>query len=675
MEQSRLAAAKKRSEAEMWVHNHAIPNIRNFIARKDYRAAFELAERAEQAVPEDPILVELRPEFSAIWSVSSVPAGAEVNGKPYSDPPADWRPLGRTPLERVRLPRGLVHWKLTREGYAPVEGFRESKDGRIEFTLDRRDVLPEGMVRVAGNQYRATYYGTEDTSTVELEDYFIDRYEVTNRRFKEFVDAGGYETREYWKQPFVKASGEDWKPSYIKATGEESTMLAWEAAMREFRDATGKPGPATWRDGTFPPGEDEFPVGGITWYEAAAYAEFVGKSLPTITHWVRASGLAQAGLIMPLSNFGRVGPVRVGTALGLGPFGTSDMAGNLKEWCWNKDAGDRRCVAGGSWDEYEYMFSIIDYASAWDRSFHNGFRCVKYVSEKNIPPALLKSIQPEIGRDYDKETPASDEVFQVYKSFYSYEKSPLNARVDAREESADSVHETISLDTAYDQDRVIAHLYLPRTNGPPYQGVVFFPPITGYFEKSFPKANPPPEVAFLVKAGRAVLWPVYHGMYERSSDRPFRGERAQIVAEVKDFGRCVDYLDVRKEIDPEKLAYFGVSYGALHGVIQLAVEDRLKVGVLVVGGFPTGRAISPEIDPIHFAPRVRRPVLMLNGRNDPFFPVRSSQRPLYQRLGSPAKDKMHITYDVPGHSVPPAEAEKEMLAWLDRYLGPVRRQL
>jgi len=55
--------------------------------------------------------------------------------------------------------------------------------------------------------------------------------------------------------------------------------------MAEFRDATGRPGPSTWELGTYPQGRSDYPVGGVSWYEAAAYAEFVGQSLPTVYHW------------------------------------------------------------------------------------------------------------------------------------------------------------------------------------------------------------------------------------------------------------------------------------------------------------------------------------------------------------------------------------------------------
>jgi len=64
------------------------------------------------------------------------------------------------------------------------------------------------------------------------------------------------------------------------------SQLSWEEAMSYFKDQTGNFGPANWSSGIFPTGEDQYPVSGISWYEAAAYAEFSHKSLPTLYHWL-----------------------------------------------------------------------------------------------------------------------------------------------------------------------------------------------------------------------------------------------------------------------------------------------------------------------------------------------------------------------------------------------------
>ena len=115
------------------------------------------------------------------------------------------------------------------------------------------------MVRVVGGRDPVRFGLVGD-----VDDFWIDRFEVTNRQFKEFVDQGGYRRRDYWREPFI----------------EGGRSVPWEEAVGRFRDATGRPGPATWKSGTYPDGQADFPVGGVSWYEAAAYAAFAGKSLP-----------------------------------------------------------------------------------------------------------------------------------------------------------------------------------------------------------------------------------------------------------------------------------------------------------------------------------------------------------------------------------------------------------
>lgn len=116
---------------------------------------------------------------------------------------------------------------------------------------------------------------------------------------------------------------------------------------------------ATWELGSYPDGQGDFPVGGVSWYEAAAYCESVGKSLPTVYHWYKAAGLGIASDILRFSNFDGKGPSAVGSHQGLGPYGTYDMAGNIKEWTWN-ETGSKRYILGGAWNESKYMFATED---------------------------------------------------------------------------------------------------------------------------------------------------------------------------------------------------------------------------------------------------------------------------------------------------------------------------
>ena len=79
----------------------------------------------------------------------------------------------------------------------------------------------------------------------------------------------------------------------------------------------------------------------------------------------------------------------------------------------------------------------------------------------------------------------------------------------------------------------------------------------------------------------------------------------------------------------------------------------------------------PEADVINFLPRMKSPYLMLNGKNDTFFPLETSQKPMFKLIGTAEKDKKMIIYEG-GHLVPRSDLIKETLVWFDRYLGAVK---
>ena len=107
------------------------------------------------------------------------------------------------------------------------------------------------------------------------------------------------------------------------------------------------------------------------------------------------------------------------------------------------------------------------------------------------------------------------------------------------------------------------------------------------------------------------------------------------------------------------------------GAIVPAIEKRFKVSVLLVAGLNMQKSL-PEVEQHNYLPRNTIPTLMLNGKYDFFFPYESAQRPFYELLGTPENDKKLILYEG-SHSVPRLELIKEVLAWLDTYLGPVEQ--
>ena len=316
-----------------------------------------------------------------------------------------------------------------------------------------------------------------------------------------------------------------------------------------------------------------------------------------------------------------------------------------------------------------------------DRSPKNGFRCALYPSPEKIPKKAFQEegLPEDEFPDLYKQRPVADSVFQAYREQFSYDKADLQARVEWRKENSEGwIQEKVTFDAAYGGERVIAYLFLPREHAPPYQTVIFFPGAAASYRRSSQdlETQYSGDLSFIIKNGRAVLYPVYKGTFERGNDSLAAlaeewGESHQsaelMIQQIKDFRRCVDYLETRQDIDGKKLAFYGISWGGRFGAIIPAVEPRLKASVLA--GASMFLTLRPEVSPINYVTRVKIPTLMLNGKFD-MRPEKTIQ-PMYGLLGTPAPDKQLKLYET-DHLPPRNELIKETLAWLDRYLGPVQ---
>jgi cephalosporin-C deacetylase-like acetyl esterase/predicted Ser/Thr protein kinase len=648
-----------------WAREQALPEVLERAAAEDYVGAFKLAVQAERYIADDPLLLRAWPQFSARATIESTPPGADVYMKPYERPDDAWEYLGKTPIA-TRIPRGHFRWKVEHAGYELLEQARRTgnntsmgDDLRFAWTLQPAGTSPAGMIRVEGATVSPQLSRLDSLPPVKFGDFWIDRYEVTNTQFKAFVDAGGYRNREYWQEPFL-------------IDGREA---GWDEAMTRFRDATGRPGPAGWELGSFPEGLGDHPVSGVSWFEAAAYAQFVGKMLPTVYHWSHAAGTRTSPFVVALSNIENrhAGSTPVGRWHDLTEMGAFDMAGNVKEWCLNAGSGQARYLLGGAWNELAYQFIDPDTASPWDRLATYGFRTAKFDSSPG--DAVLEPLRT-VDRDLATEKPVSDEVFRIYRDQFAYDATPLNAKVESVDPSSETwTMEKVTFDAAYGGERVIAYLFLPKRANPPYQTVVLFPGANAVRDRAF---NVPRFLySFLLDTGRAVVIPIYKGTFERRGalSTPFPDTttlyRDHVVAWAKDLGRSIDYLATRSEIDSGRLAYYGVSWGA--SLVQLpAIEQRrLKAAVLVAAGVFATRSL-PEVDPVNFAPRLRLPVLMINGRSDFTYPPETSQEPLFRALGTEAAHKRRVVFDT-NHMPVRHELMRETLDWLDKYLGPVAK--
>jgi serine/threonine protein kinase/dienelactone hydrolase len=645
-----------RSERRHWAREEAIPEIATLKAADKSLAAFLQLKEAQRYLPADSQLSQIAAEDTRVVSVTSSPPGAKVAIQDYLSPNSAWYPLGSTPLKNVRIPTGYLRWKVLKPGLTEYVAAPITRE-EMNFSLDSARAGPEGMVWVGADRWIEMIDFVGWVGPYNLPSFYIDRFEVTNRQYQEFVDKGGYQKREYWKQKFLHNGRE----------------LSWNEAMALFRDSSGRAGPSTWEAGHYPEGQADYPVSGVSWYEASAYAAFVGKSLPALAQWFEAAPPEVARYTVQESNISRSGVSPVGSFNGLGPYGTYDMAGNVREWTASTTSEDAYFILGGAWKSQTYQYIDPEALSPFDRSPTNGFRCVRNTTP--LPPELARPVKT-LERDFAKAKPASDEVFRAYQAMYSYDKTPLNAKVEGVvQDSGDWREEKITFDAAYNRERMAAYLFLPKKVNPPFQTVVFFPSARVL---NIPSSDNLGDIKFfdyIVQSGRAVLYPIYQNTYERRVKlvRPGASQAMELtVQRFKDLGRSLDYLQTRADIDQDKLAYLGVSMGSAEGIIYATLlQDRLKAVVFLDGGFFLGQP-RPGRDQVDFAPRLKKPVLMVNGRYDFTFSLEKAQNPLFRMLGTPETEKRHIVRETP-HDVTEQRAElvKDVLGWLDKYLGRV----
>jgi eukaryotic-like serine/threonine-protein kinase len=651
-----------RWSGRQWAREEALPQVESLLKANRPLAASSLLERARAYLPQDPRFKQVAEENTTMVSVGSSPSGATIEIQDYATPNGEWRRLGVTPLVNIQVPQGYFRWKLAKGETGEWIGAPKTQM-KMYFPLDAMRTSPAGMVSAPGGYWVASIDFIGFVGQYTLPAYYVDRYEVTNREYQRFVDSGGYEKKQYWTETFAEAGHE----------------LSWNDAMARFRDTTGRPGPSNWVAGHYPEGQAELPVSGVSWFEASAYAAFAGKNLPAIAQWYQTAPSDVARNIVPVSNIAGSALAPVGTYEGVGPYGTYDMAGNVREWTANADEAGSRFILGGSWRSPSYLYYDPEALPPFDRSETNGFRCVK-----NITPLPVEAVQPvkRSVRDFSGIRPVPEDIFRAHELLYTYPKSPLNAESDGIvQETADWREEKVSFDAGYRGERMSAYLFLPKNVRPPYQTVLFFPSARVLFQRDNQGGQSLGDVKFfdyVVQSGRAVLYPTYENMYERrvKFSLPGGAQNIQLTTDwYKDAARSLDYLATRSEVDSSKLAYLGVSMGSAEGVIAATLlQDRLRTAIFLDGGYFLDQP-APGGDQAEFAPRMKKPVLMVNGRYDYTFSLEKAQNPLFSMLGTAEKDKRHIILDTP-HDVTEQRPllVKGVLDWLDRYLGRVNEQ-
>ena len=666
-------SAASRSRRAVFVAQ-SLPRVEALARDGQYLEAFELARAVERDGAAASVSEELWDLASARISVVSEPAGATVTMRPFGSA-GETIALGITPLSQVRIPRGAFHWRVERPGYLPADLVTGTPAASLRFDLRADNAPDRDMIQIPGGEMRLwAVGGVKAEPSVTLGAYLIDRREVTNKAFAAFVAAGGYTRAEFWKHPFRDGA----------------RTLTFQEAMARFKDSTGRPGPATWKVGAYPDGDDDVSVGGVSWYEAAAFAAFAGKELPTVYHWYQADTANDIqllpGLVLSATNHEGTGPRRASASGSISAYGAIDMAGNVREWSASASDGSTRIALGGAWSDPAYQYLFPEVRSPFDRSVGNGLRCIKRLAAE--APSLADA--PLAGRpvrDLSGERPVSDAEFAIFTRFFERRQAPLDPRIESTDDSSPHwIKQRISFFAGYGNERMTALLYLPRSARPPYQVVIQMAGAATFYRRSSATEKDIfgwGYAEYLIRGGRALLVPIWKGSYERSDGfHPLQTEypsyREHVVQWVAELRQSVDYLQSRDDVARDAIAYQGISNGAIWAPIFMALEPRIKTGIILLGGFQVMRSregtMPPEIDGFNYASRVKAPVLMMNGRHDAIFPYETSQLPLLRQLGTPDDQKRHLVFAA-GHSSSgwTNELIKEGLDWLDRWLGPPAR--
>ncbi len=645
-----------------------LPTIAELADRGRYVQAFELAKNAERRLGSDTTLAGLMAAVSDLLTITTQPEGARVflQRMPASGEtaPPDSISLGTTPLKNLRVARADYRVVVQKDGYAPLERIASSAFGRSEFAergravqlqlaLTVADSLPAGMVAIPGGAYAIVSPDMPIGLKADLGAYFIDKFEVTNNQYADFVRRGGY------------TAGNN---------------------LSEYVDRTGLPGPRGWSSREPPRGLERHPVTGVSWYEAAAFCASHGKRLPTVYEWEKAArnGVAShLGVIMPWgytsatvqsenrANFSSNSTTPVDSLrFGISPYGAFAMAGNVKEWLVNR-VGEGFAVAGGSWQDPAYLFSELGSLPGATATASLGFRCARSASalagNQGGDPLKLQGETPVYH-------PVDAATFARLLSHYQYDRQPSNPRHLTKIETADWSRLRLWID-GVSNDSILVYLYLPKSASPPFQTLVYVPSSAAFF--AAPVWREAEELGAHIKGGRAVMVAALKGMIERARpgdfDRPPPPSvrfRDLMVLHATELRLAIDYLETRGDIDMQRLAYVGVSFGAGSRLPFAPADNRFRCVVLIGAGIDERvQPTLPEAANFNFAPYIKVPKLVVNGRQDEEHPWLTRALPLWNLLRQP---KELVLIDGVGHHPPPELRVPPINAFLDKTLGSVK---
>ncbi|MEH6570871.1 MAG: SUMF1/EgtB/PvdO family nonheme iron enzyme [Halioglobus sp.] len=637
--------------------------------------AFDLAMEIKSRLSDADYPASWWDRFSIVIEFNCEPADAAVSYRPYNGRNMPWRELGSAPLKGIRLPVGDLQAKLEREGYGTQE-FATSNPGHFfdnaPFELPSIPLLEQaktpvitkaqvaGMIFASARPHLLSLTGLPPTGPSQIGEFYLDKYPVTNRDYQTFVDSGAYAEGKYWQElPWPEAKN-------------------WQDVVQTFVDKTEQPGPADWELGRAPVAQLDLPVTGVSWFEAAAYANYAGKRLACTYEWARVALPFDAPMtsipvaMMKFSNFMGKGKSAANEFPSLNGCSAYDMFGNVREWVWN-EVGTGRCNLGGCDTDLPYFAVMVNSEDPLLRDDKHGFRCALGDIDD---PALLAPI-PRIERSYDGEEPVGDEVYEALVQALLPRYESVDATLEQESERDGLSWQQYSMNSGHGE-RIPITVVLPPGVSEPAPSLVMFPGM-GAFLGSVGEdeiQQMVQSIEFVVRQlGYAVVAPYWQGAYERFDHGPFPfAKNSQAIwlertsHWVQEGSQAVNFIAGHANLDVERVGFLGTSYGAINTTPILALEKRYKTALLLSGNL-ISHPIYPFADSINFYPRMTLPTLLINGRYDTIVsPDEALLKRRFDWLGTPAADKKQVLYDAGHWPFPQHLFKKEMAAWLQRYL-------
>lgn len=561
----------------------------------------------------------------------------------------EWSKLTKINDSLVLFPSELIsvynQIKVEQDGKESFQFFTSARNFKnVKITLDNK-LNEEGVYFPETDLFLANTNYSKSHENLLIKPFYMDKYEVSNKDYKEFVDANGYYREEFW-------------PIDLMYEGEP---ISFNDVKTTFVDKANFPSPKDWYQGTYENGKELYPVSGISWYEAYAYAKFRNMSLPSVAEWFYAFDRNRPERALKNANINSYNYTKSRIESDSeNNNGIFDMAGNVREWVSNniKDENSRGILGGSFVDDTYVPFEFYS-QNAWNRSSYNGIRLVKKIESDNSGEIFYKR---EKLRNFYENYRTTEKEWDLIESLFMYDKNNINFEHLETSKVTDQEFYCRSSNITSSNFTMPVHHLLSDPEIKSKKALIYFPGSNALLRD---KITYPTWMTEMVNSGVDVIFPEYLSTYSRQDGivtdigNTTMNYRDHLITWVKEVRYAVDYA-IQNGYEPH---YFGVSWGGQVGVNILAIEDRFKTGILYVGGISLDN-VREEIQPEKYAARIKTPTLLLNGRYDFYFPYQSSQLPLFNLMNLDNNSKRHVVVDY-AHYVPTHIVREETLEWIN----------